>query len=365
MHFYFKPVVWNTQGYLKPSGAKFTSGYPLENGYGHEEWNNSPKFAFTKDRDRFRVFHTEPLNDDVDDLAGQIAIMMIASHAGAQYLVGVAGGCVSLSQEHHRAERLRLIKRLKLDTDAMAEEAWALPSVRKAFDQDKKAFLTQWRENGHWLPNWVAPSDLYLALRQPLKLNPPLLTGRKRLIGMYSSYQSVDQDVFLKVLETVPSSEDQGAVARLRAFGGGDQANIDFDIEGVSHEPPTMRAALIQARLGQGGFRTDLLAKWENSCAVTNCSIDEILRASHIKPWKSSNNHERLDPNNGLMLAAHLDALFDRGLISFADDGAMLVSSEIDEFGNSVWGLGQPLRHAPSPKMVQFLKFHRDQLYRQ
>jgi hypothetical protein len=49
-----------------------------------------------------------------------------------------------------------------------------------------------------------------------------------------------------------------------------------------------------------------------------------VLRASHIKPWAKSTNRERLNAENGIMLAAHVDALFGRGLMSFADDRAML-----------------------------------------
>jgi hypothetical protein len=45
--YFFKPVVWNSSGYRKPSGARFTSGYPIEHGYGHEEWNNSDTLFFT------------------------------------------------------------------------------------------------------------------------------------------------------------------------------------------------------------------------------------------------------------------------------------------------------------------------------
>jgi len=50
---------------------------------------------------------------------------------------------------------------------------------------------------------------------------------------------------------------------------------------------------------------------------------------SHIKRWRNSNNSERLDVYYGLLLTANLDALFDRGLVSIADDGAILISSKV------------------------------------
>lgn len=92
----------------------------------------------------------------------------------------------------------------------------------------------------------------------------------------------------------------------------------------------TTRLALVEARIGQGTYRSDLLALWEGSCALTGCAIDAILVASHAKSWADAENNERLDPYNGFLFVAHVDKLFDRGLISFDDTGAMLVAKVID-----------------------------------
>ena len=71
--------------------------------------------------------------------------------------------------------------------------------------------------------------------------------------------------------------------------------------------------------------------------SVDRCSSDHqsalwcpTARSSHIKPWCDSTNSERLNPENGLLLAAHIDALFDRGLISFEGGGSMLISGRIN-----------------------------------
>lgn len=120
----------------------------------------------------------------------------------------------------------------------------------------------------------------------------------------------------------------------------------------------TARQALINARLGQGQFRTDLERRWNGLCAVTNCGISAMLRASHIKPWSKSSNRERLSPANGILLAAHIDALFDCGLISFADDGTMLVSAQIvDDLKQ--FNLPNRLRREPTPAEKRFLAYHR------
>src|SRR5205807_141682 len=113
--------------------------------------------------------------------------------------------------------------------------------------------------------------------------------------------------------------------------------DIDVDIEIVKNDrsiDETERQALIRARRGQGRFRTEVKAQWANACAVTGCKQNEVLRASHIKPWRESTNEERLDPENGLFLSANLDAMSDKGLISFMDSGEMIVSPQVarDEY---------------------------------
>jgi putative restriction endonuclease len=86
---------------------------------------------------------------------------------------------------------------------------------------------------------------------------------------------------------------------------------------------------LVIQRVGQDVFREALLSYWGGRCAVTGVAEPRLLRASHIKPWaKCETDAERLDVYNGLLLAAHLDAAFDAGLISFADDGAILFSPQ-------------------------------------
>lgn len=92
----------------------------------------------------------------------------------------------------------------------------------------------------------------------------------------------------------------------------------------------TTRRALINARIGQGGFKRRMALLWKGRCAVTRCDIDAVLVASHAKSWRDSTNAERLDEYNGLYLAASVDRLFDRGLISFSNTGELLVAAELE-----------------------------------
>jgi putative restriction endonuclease len=87
----------------------------------------------------------------------------------------------------------------------------------------------------------------------------------------------------------------------------------------------TTRLALVQARRGQGLFKQQV-RMIERHCRVTGVDRIEHLRASHCKPWRDSNNEERLDGENGLLLTPTIDHLFDRGFIGFENNGDLIVS---------------------------------------
>jgi putative restriction endonuclease len=107
------------------------------------------------------------------------------------------------------------------------------------------------------------------------------------------------------------------------------------EIAKIEAEPPTTTEALrlTKQRIGQNLFRQALMKYWGGRCAVTGLDLPEVLRASHSKPWADcQTDAERLDVFNGFLLAPDLDALFDRGLITFYNDGGIQLSSKI---GNS------------------------------
>ncbi|MGJ7551604.1 HNH endonuclease [Pseudomonas alloputida] len=93
----------------------------------------------------------------------------------------------------------------------------------------------------------------------------------------------------------------------------------------------TTRTALIEARVGQGAFRSGLLSRWASKCALTGLQNPNLLVASHIHAWSLADNTARLDTDNGLLLAAHIDRLFDSGLISFSQNGEILISDMLNE----------------------------------
>jgi len=138
-------------------------------------------------------------------------------------------------------------------------------------------------------------------------------------------------------------------------------AGIEMGIDPEFLEAPeTMKPTLVNSRIGQGKYRQELLKLWDSSCAITGCAIDEVLIASHIKKWSESSNQERLDKFNGLLLSASIDRLFDRGLISFSDDGFLLCKPQVTIKALSQLGISKKSKLNFLHKKTQlYLAFHR------
>lgn len=119
----------------------------------------------------------------------------------------------------------------------------------------------------------------------------------------------------------------------------GAYVSYELDNANLAAEPPldyfaptvTERNGLVISRVGQGAYRKSIINRWENRCAVTGFGDKRILIASHIQPWKDSDNDQRLDVNNGILLSPTYDALFDRHLITFSNAGKIVLATSIKE----------------------------------
>lgn len=92
----------------------------------------------------------------------------------------------------------------------------------------------------------------------------------------------------------------------------------------------TERKGLVTSRVGQGAYRKRIIHRWEYKCAVTGFDKLNVLIASHILPWADSDNNQRLDVHNGILLSPTYDALFDRHLISFENTGKIILSDAVE-----------------------------------
>lgn len=130
-------------------------------------------------------------------------------------------------------------------------------------------------------------------------------------------------------------------------------------IEADTTSDTRTKAQLIQARLGQGKFRKDVLAR-EQACRLTGTTQPSCLVASHIKPWAVCADGEHLDDANGLILAPHVDHLFDTGQISFEDDGQLVIAPAFDRAVLRAWQLDEVANVGPfAPDQARFLAYHR------
>lgn len=140
--------------------------------------------------------------------------------------------------------------------------------------------------------------------------------------------------------------------------------DVESDIEAIIANlaiESTEKSNLVKARIGQGAFRQRLIGLWGN-CSVTGFKDVSLLIASHIKPWRASNNTERLDEFNGLLLVPNLDKAFDTGLITFDDDGKIRISSQLIE--PEKLGITRDLRVTLKPENEAYMKLHRTDVFR-
>jgi predicted restriction endonuclease len=129
-------------------------------------------------------------------------------------------------------------------------------------------------------------------------------------------------------------------------------------------EGPMDVQQLINARRGQGVFRSNL-EKIEKYCRITGLRSVRHLRASHMKPWRVSEDDEKIDGHNGLLLSPHCDHLFDRGWVTFTDEGTLVLSESLEKEVLMSWRIEPPVDpHRFLPLQVEYLEYHREVVFR-
>ncbi len=144
---------------------------------------------------------------------------------------------------------------------------------------------------------------------------------------------------------------------------------IQIIIDNIENIPAdiseTERETLINVRICQSVFRQQLLDYWNNRCSVTECRMPNVLIASHIKPWRDCNGAgEKLDVMNGLLLIPNLDALFDKGFISFDNNGQIIISPQLsnDDLKKLGVNIDMKLKKTPNAQRKAYLEYHREKI---
>lgn len=212
----------------------------------------------------------------------------------------------------------------------------------------------------------IRPKDHMAILRTtlPAKYSPLQTTGD----GLQSVYLAEVPEAMAKALIGLIGAEYEAAVASLLGrMGPGDDAPALAQEKTLMERTDigaTQKATLVNARRGQGLFKANVRLH-EKRCRLTHVSDPVHLRASHIKPWADSTDSEKLDGSNGLMLAPHVDHLFDRGYISFADNGDLMMSSALNAEVAWAWRL-EPVVNvgAFTDKQKTYLGYHRRVIFK-
>lgn len=191
----------------------------------------------------------------------------------------------------------------------------------------------------------------------PLKY-APLQPNGNGLQGVYLTEISAEFGELLVLLSNVSTEKLIHDLAPLSEDES--EYEIELEIQAKRLEGDLEKVQMTKSRRGQGLFKANVRMV-ENSCRVTGVTNIKHLRASHIKPWSVSDNFEKLDGHNGLLLSPHIDHLFDRGFISFETTGEMLISTELNPSVLDKWFIS-PSRNVGEFKKEQmkYLEYHRE-----
>lgn len=133
--------------------------------------------------------------------------------------------------------------------------------------------------------------------------------------------------------------------------------NIEMNLKNI--ESPNEKEVIIKQRLTQGLFRKKLI-KRECKCKICNIKDENFLVASHIKPWVEANNYEKVDENNGFLFCPNHDKLFDKGYISFQDNGKLIISDKLNKENIELLGLNTEIKVKIDEDVKKYLEFHRE-----
>lgn len=119
---------------------------------------------------------------------------------------------------------------------------------------------------------------------------------------------------------------------------------------------------LTKIRVNQSIFRELLLKKYSH-CCLCNVDNQDLLIASHIKPWAKSSSKEKLDVNNGLLLCPNHDKLFDKGYITFDDNGNIHISDRLSDNNLTYMNITNTMHINLTEENRKYMEYHRNMIF--
>jgi hypothetical protein len=184
-------------------------------------------------------------------------------------------------------------------------------------------------------------------------------------VGVRGVYLSSVPDAMVIVLRRLLDGQVEELEEKIRTSIGTDLMDDRAEemIRMRSDLGPVEKEHLIRARRGQGLFRHNV-EEIEGGCRLTQLLDRRHLVASHIKPWREADDREKLDGYNGLLFSPHVAHLFDRGYVSFTDDGGLIVSRYLNPRVLKVWHIAPATRvEAFRPEQNAYLDYHRREVF--
>jgi hypothetical protein len=212
--------------------------------------------------------------------------------------------------------------------------------------------------------NPIKPKD-FMSKIEPLLAEKyaPLLPDGRGLQGIYLTEISEQFGKLLIALSNeniVNIQKDLDPVTDVEI-----DEEIKRDIQFSQIEGNLEKIQLVKSRRGQGIFKANVRLI-ETACRVTGVSNIKHLRASHIKPWSQSDDKEKLDGFNGLLLSPHIDHLFDNGFITFENNGNLFISKLLSFKVLTQWNLEKVKNVGNFTEEQQhYLKFHREKVFKE
>lgn len=237
-------------------------------------------------------------------------------------------------------------------------------TARKPSELSGSAVTNNWDIEGWILPTAfkpvptpIQPKDYWTIIR-PLLPNQYSPLSLKTGEGNQGAYLASISDELAQLLIRLTGSES------FIEENDNTENQIEVKIKQSKDIPETEKEQLILSRRGQGLFR-ERLESIEKKDRVTGLDVKSHLRANHIKPWRDSSNEERLDGNNGLLLSPHIDHLFDKGYISFSNEGRILISPLLQKDIFSAWHIN-PIMNVGSfnEKQSKYLDYHLSKIFK-
>lgn len=159
-----------------------------------------------------------------------------------------------------------------------------------------------------------------------------LKNGSKVELGIWSEYKQKGVELIYEAEQLLAAYKNQIKDTSFEDFILNMGEDLDEQIISKQMVPGRDKIAVVKQRVGQKFFHDAVFSSYENKCCITGIAVPSLLIASHIKPWRDSDDlTEKTNPQNGLCLNALHDKAFDQGLITIDKDYRIVVSPKLSE----------------------------------